>query len=702
ASVGGGGQGGGWERERLFTAVGDVLLQVAHSTRVILLVEDVHWADGATLDLLTYLRAASRGSRLSLIVTCRSNEAPLSGLVVEWLVHCRGAMVTEVRLVPLVRDEVALQAAGLVGRGALVGFVEELYARAEGNPFLTEQLVAAALAAPDGGLTLPKQLPGGLAELLVTRARQVSDDAHTALAALAVAARPLTEPTLAHVTGLDERGVRGALRELSAAALLAPAVSEDTCRPRHALLAEAVLAHLLPGERMALHARTAEALEATGDPMLSAEVATHWGQAGRPADELRGVVAAAQAALRVFAFAEAATLWQRAITLCEQLPDASAALGLDLARLHVHAIDAREAAGQGIEAGNLAVVTLSRFADWPDHHTAALVHLRAAHFRRIADGPVTARPLFEQGLRLFGEAPPSADHAEALWLYASTWRFEGRTAMALPALEQGLQVAQAAGALAPQAKILAALAYVNFLRGEVEKGFAALRRGRALADALDDVESAMWIALAQSDGLLKAGHPEEARLVALDGVERARRGGRASTFGTAILLSNAAQAMLELGDTQGAARLLDAVTGGQPNREDWAPHVGRAEVDLRRGLVDEAAQRLEIAPTCCVGTLVEVAREITQRVAEVALWRRAPGQALDAVERVLTELAGTEQEIFCGELLVLGLRAAADLAERGRARGDLPGQHDAQAGADRLTVALQQMDGRPFVDHPFL
>lgn len=638
--------GSGEQRERLFTAVSDVLLQVAHHNQVVLVVEDVHWADGATLDLLTYLRATALGSTLLLVVTCRSDEVPLPGPVLTWLAHCRSAMCTEIRLAPLARDEVALQVAGLVGRVVPAGFVEELYARAEGNPFLTEQLAAGALVEPGGDLSLPRQLPCGLAELLLTRIRQVSDDARVALSGLAVAGRPVTELTLAGVAGLDERGIRGALRELSAAALLAPADSGDTCRPRHALLAEAVLADLLPGERVALHARAAEVLEAIGDPTLAAEIAAHWAQADRLADELRTSVTAAHAAVRVFAFAEAAALWQRAISLCEQLPEASAALGLDLARLHVHAVDALETAGHGIEAGKLAEAAYTQFADCPDRHTAALVHLRAAHYCRIADGPGAAHPLFETALRLFEEAPPSADHAEALWFYAGMSRFQGHTEMALPALEQGLRIAQAAGALAAQARILSALAYVDFLRGRIEEGFAALQRGRILADALDDAEPAMWIAWAQSDGLLRVGQPEQARLVALDGVERARRGGRAGTFATAILLSNAAQAMLELGATHDAARLLDPVTGRQPDREDWAPHVGRAEVDLRRGLVVEAARRLEVAQGASIGAPVEVAREITQRVAEVALWHRAPEQALDAVEQVLAGLEDTEQEIF--------------------------------------------------------
>ena len=109
------------------------------------------------------------------------------------------------------------------------------------------------------------------------------------------------------MTGLDVEAVRRGLRELAAARLLA----EDTTpggghRPRHALLAEAVTAALLPGERAMLHERTARALAAAGGEALAGETAGHWQAAGRPAEELPARVAAAAAAERVFGYAEAA------------------------------------------------------------------------------------------------------------------------------------------------------------------------------------------------------------------------------------------------------------------------------------------------------------------------------------------------------------------------------------------------------------
>ena len=188
--------------------------------------------------------------------------------VADWLAQVRGAAgVEEIRLGPLSRAELAGQVAGLAGGPVPPRVVDELYARAEGNPFFTEQLVAATLAdASEGGLLqAPAGLPARLAELLAARAGRCAGDARAVLAGLAVAGRPLAEEPLAAVTGLDAEAVRGGLRELAAARLLAEDTSGGEYRPRHALLAEAVAAGLLPGERAALHGSMARALAAAGD-----------------------------------------------------------------------------------------------------------------------------------------------------------------------------------------------------------------------------------------------------------------------------------------------------------------------------------------------------------------------------------------------------------------------------------------------------
>ena len=169
--AGGTGPGGGdgaWSRERLFAGAAEALAAMAGESPagLGLVVEDVHWADSETLDFLTFLGGAGYRDAVTVIVTCRGDEAPLAEQVAGWLAQVRAdAGVAEIRLGPLSRAEVAGQARALAGGPVSPRVVDELYARAEGNPFFTEQLVATALPgrAGDGdgrGLRLPAGLPG--------------------------------------------------------------------------------------------------------------------------------------------------------------------------------------------------------------------------------------------------------------------------------------------------------------------------------------------------------------------------------------------------------------------------------------------------------------------------------------------------------------------------------------------------------------
>src|SRR5215813_476736 len=184
------GRGEGWRRERLFSAVAELLGAAAGRSGLGLVVEDVHWADAATLDCLTYRARAGRGE-VSLVVTCRGDEAPLARPVVEWLAHVRGGVaVEEIRLGPLSREEAAKQVVGLVGGPPPPRFADDLYARTEGNPFFTEQLVAAAQAGSVGGeLRAPSGLPERLAELLAARAARCGGDGRGATADRGAAGR---------------------------------------------------------------------------------------------------------------------------------------------------------------------------------------------------------------------------------------------------------------------------------------------------------------------------------------------------------------------------------------------------------------------------------------------------------------------------------------------------------------------------------
>jgi predicted ATPase len=415
----------GWRHERLFTAVAELLGGVARRSAVGLLIEDVHWADAATLDFLTYLVRVGRGDALTVVVTCRSDEVPLDAGVADWLTHVRrDAGVEEIRLGPLSRSEVAEQIAALVEASPPGELVAEVYARAEGHPFFTEQLVAAAVS-DSGRLAQPVAVPARLAELLVARTSRCGSDGQAVLAALAVAGRPLSEELLGEVVGLDPDMVQAALRELTVARLLATP-ADGAHRLRHALLAEAIAADLLTGEQVSLHERLARALQAAGGETVAAEAAGHWAAAGRTGEELPARLAAANAAEQVFAYAAAAVHWQRAIELCQTEPDADCGVGVDVPHLYIRAVDALEESGDRRGAGAVAEEAYRRFADHPDRATAALVQFRAGFFRGVTlESTGAGLPQIQEALRLFEGTAPSAEHARAWYLYAHAFLWHG-------------------------------------------------------------------------------------------------------------------------------------------------------------------------------------------------------------------------------------------------------------------------------------
>jgi DNA-binding CsgD family transcriptional regulator len=652
------------------------------------------------LDFLTYLTRAGLAGAVPVVVTCRSDEVPLDAEVADWLTQVRrNVAVEEIRLGLLSQGEVAEQVSGLVGKPAPVSLVKEVYTRGEGHPFFTEQLVAAAVT--DSGLAQPVALPARLAELLSARASRCGADARAVLNALAVAGRPLTENTLGEVAGLHPDQVRTAVGELTAARLLATP-ADGGHRPRHALLAEAMDAELGPGERMALHERIARALEVTHDGMLAAEAAGHWAAAGRTGEELRARLTAADAAEQVFAYADAADHWQRAIELYEAGPDADLVGEVDSPHLYMHAVDALEACGDTVRATAVAEEACRRFADHPNRATAALVHFRVGWLRSI-DSPAAGDLLMKEGLRLFEGTPPSPEQARAWRQYALDFLFlvEGwHPAKIRTALESGLKTAEAADAASVTAPILCLRAEESFVAGQVEVGFGLLAQARSALRSSRDAWAMLWVAVLESDALLKVGKLEEATRVGLRGFDDAMSLGFGSNPSAYTSLLNGIEGLLARGRTAEAAALIDPLIIEPVDLDNWPVHWARAEIDLLRGDIDAAGQRLARinlpnGPQFAGG-------EFEWEIAEVALWAGRPQDALDGVQRALQHQVAADWVINCSPLLVLGMRACAELAERARARRNDDAVRAAITAANNLVSWVNRELNMPFTDHPYI
>ena len=302
----------------------------AAAAPVLLVLEDLHWADTSTLDLVVFL-AHNLGDRpVLLLATYRADEpssAERMRRLAEGVRRSGSALVLE--LGPLERDELTALLAAHAGASLPAALTDTIVARSEGNPFFAEELLAAA-----GEQSV--ELPRGLRDLLLQRVARLDRPTQSVLRLAAAAGRDVGYPLLRATGELPgRRPARLAPRRRSSTASWSPTRQTGSFRFRHALLAEAIYATILPGEREELHARLADELARSG-AAAPAELAPHWAAAGRSAEALAASVEAARQAEAVFGLAEAHAHLERALALWPAVPDAAELAGLDLGRaLHL-------------------------------------------------------------------------------------------------------------------------------------------------------------------------------------------------------------------------------------------------------------------------------------------------------------------------------------------------------------------------------
>jgi DNA-binding SARP family transcriptional activator/DNA-binding GntR family transcriptional regulator len=411
-------------RLRLFEEVRAVLEHLGAAAPVVLVLEDLHWADESTLDLVAFLVHAVSERRILLVATYRSDEIRpgdhlhrlTTGLV-------GGGAAGLLTLGPLARDELAALLTAGSGDALAPELVAAIASRSEGNPFYARELLAAAAR---GETTLPP----ALRDVLLARVARLDADGHAVLRAVAAAGRAVPYALLAAVVAAGERELAGALREAVELDVLVADQAAGTFRFRHELFAEAVYGTLLPGEREVLHERLARALGAAPALAVSGaaagELAQHWAAAGRPVEALEASLEAARDAEAVSGLTEALRHVERVLELWDAVPGAEQLAGValpsvlawaaELAGLSVQREDELAARvlvgflgpGQSLEVETVAArlgVSMAAAA-------ATLAALeRNGQVERLADGVFRSAPLaVKEARRLY----PSAVVLESL------------------------------------------------------------------------------------------------------------------------------------------------------------------------------------------------------------------------------------------------------------------------------------------------
>src|SRR5580704_1636395 len=358
-------------RARLFEEVLTQFAGLCARQPVVLVIEDVHWIDRSSLDLLSFLvhnQQAAGG--LLCVVTYRSDELerahPLRGSLAEL---DRVAWTRRLELFRLERRGVGSLIGAISGVEPTASLVEEIYRRSEGNPFFAEVL-------------LDRQdqpgLPESLRDLLLARVARLPDPTQAVLRTAAAGVGRVSHELLAAASGLDDGALSAALRPAVAAGVLV--VDGDGYRFRHALISEAVRDDQLPGERATAHRRFAQALTAdhalAADGRRSAELAFHWHAAGDASRALEAAWQAAGDAGARLAYAERLDVLERIIELWAQVPDAGRRIGCDRSVVVDAAVAAAVEAGELERGVALATVALAG-AEGDPVRTARLLGQRA-------------------------------------------------------------------------------------------------------------------------------------------------------------------------------------------------------------------------------------------------------------------------------------------------------------------------------------
>jgi len=259
----------GLDQFQVFDAVRALLARHSQRSPVVLVLEDMHWADRASRDLLAFLARTLRSGRVTLVASYRSDELhrrhPLRPVLAE-LVRLPG--VKRIELAPFSQVELAEHLEAITGAPLQADQVERIHARSEGNPFYAEQLLVAGAGDPE------VELPPTLTDVLLARVQTLSEPAQQVLRLAAVAGRRVSDRLLAQVVGRSEADMDGGLRAAIAVGVLVADNTSGTYMFRHALLQEAVYDDLLPGEQVRLHAAYARLL-ASEPEGVAAELAHH-------------------------------------------------------------------------------------------------------------------------------------------------------------------------------------------------------------------------------------------------------------------------------------------------------------------------------------------------------------------------------------------------------------------------------------------
>ncbi|MDL5199433.1 helix-turn-helix transcriptional regulator [Streptomyces sp. ALI-76-A] len=663
------------DRLRLFEGIAGLLADLSDIAPLLLVLEDLHWADQSSRDLLRFL--LSRGilqrsaggaptHRLAVFASYRADDLhrrhPLRPLLAELV---RLPSVERLELRPMADAEVARLVRALGDSALADTTVRRIVERAEGNAFYAEELLAATDPAAGG-------VPSGLADVLLIRFEQLSDTAQQVLRTAAVAGRRVEHDLLREAVGLPEDELESALREAVGRQLLAPG-TDDTYAFRHALAREAVYADLLPGERARLHGAFARLLTGRGRPAESAaERAHHYRESHDLAEALAASLEAAGHARSLGAPAEELRHLETALDLWSAVEPSARPTGegVDRVTLTLRASAAAAHAGEAHRAVSLTRAALAGVDQDADSELAARVRYTLAGNLISVDSQTAAFAYSSEALAMIPADPPSRTWVWAAATHVLAARQVGENETALRVARQALSVAERLDVTDARADLLISLAALGGGR-QTQEGRERLREARDLARRSGNAPVEMRALFNLAVGCFESGDLDECLPWLTEGLDRARRAGLLSSPYPLEMRYLRLLVLYTLGRWEECVRAAATDSDVLPAAGGYtvgpALYAALARGDLTA--VHRAGTLLD-GPFDWMGTLVAGIV-----LTDAAAWQGDPEAAVARMRSTLTALtddAGTLPDVTV-RLAALALSAVADRAAALRGSGDETG-----------------------------
>lgn len=691
----------GSAQTRLFEAMLSLLDRLGRDAPpAVLVLEDIHWADRSTRELIAYLARNLRDTPVVLVLSYRSEEATRSSSIAAIVAELdRSDRVERVSVPRLDHAEVRALLAAIRSGPVEARTVEEIWRRSAGNAFFAEELLAVGSDEP---------LPDTIRDIVRSRTARLTPDELLVLRAAAVAGDPFDDRILVAATGMDDVRVDEALRILQneGIVVLHP-VGGGSLSMRHGLIREALDEELLPAERMRIHRAIAEAM--TGDGSLGpatqqtrfAKLADHWLAARVEDAAIPALISAGMAAEQAYAFPEALHRYRTAISLQARprTPDAAGGERPDTELLR-RAAEVANLAGEPESAVLLIEQVLEVTKDGPS--LADALERRGRYQTTLGDHEAALESLSRAEAALSGSSP-SRDAARVLASKARSLLLLGRYDDARHDCEEAISQARAAGESGVEANALSTLGIVDAYVGDVQAGLLHLadarqlvesRRASGLRPRPSRIGDALQRFSARAAILDLAGRTRESATAAAEGASLAGTLGVGTTWAGALRAGEAAS-LYRLGQWDEADAKAGEALESAPSPAAVRLRVVRALVAIGRGDNDLGEAELERAIAGLPGNPEpELTVELFQARAELGIWRRCLTEAREAIASGSLRLHQNQHHLWLPVLAAFGLRAEADRVEELRARRGSAELDEVSAVAGALWAGVTETSTR--------